>query len=66
VIAGFLRGVAADDEVALAVSREVVGEERIAFRITVCLSGGRWDIEHAICKLRDVLIVEHVEVEAWD
>jgi ketosteroid isomerase-like protein len=65
-IAAFLRGVAADDEVALTVSHEVVGEERIAFRVTVGLAGGRRDVEHAICELRGGLIAEHVEVEAWD
>src|SRR5262245_37377454 len=65
-IAELLRGVAADAGVTLAVSHQVVGEDRIAFRITVGLPGGRRDIEHAICELRDGLIVEHAEVEAWD
>ena len=65
-IAAFLRGVAADDDVTLAVSHEVVGDDRIAFRITVGLAGGRRDVEHAICELRDGVIVEQVEVEAWD
>jgi ketosteroid isomerase-like protein len=65
-IADYLRGVASDDDVTLTVSHEVVGEERMAFRITVGLAGGRREIEHAICELRDGLIAEHVEVEAWD
>jgi ketosteroid isomerase-like protein len=65
-IAEFLRGVAADADVTLTVSHQVVGEERIAFRVTVGLPGGRRDVEHAICELRDGLIAEHVEVEAWD
>jgi hypothetical protein len=65
-IAGLLREVAADDDIALTVSHEVVGENRIAFRITVGLAGGRRDVEHVICELRDGVIVEHAEVEAWD
>jgi ketosteroid isomerase-like protein len=65
-IAAFLREVAADADVTLTVSHEVVAQERIAFRVTVGLPGGRRDVEHAICELRDGLIAEHVEVEAWD
>jgi ketosteroid isomerase-like protein len=65
-IAEFLSGVAADEDVTLTVSHAVVGEDRIAFRITVGLPGGRRDIEHAICELRGDLIAEHTEVEAWD
>jgi ketosteroid isomerase-like protein len=65
-IGDLLREVAADAGVTLTVSHAVVGEDRIAFRITVGLAGGRHDIEHAICELRDGLIAEHVEVEAWD
>jgi ketosteroid isomerase-like protein len=65
-IEGLLRDVAADDDVTLTLSHEVVGEHRIAFRITVGLAGGRRDIEHAICELRGDLIAEHSEVEAWD
>jgi ketosteroid isomerase-like protein len=61
-----LREVAADDDVTLKLSHEVVGEARIAFRITVGLAGGRRDVEHAICELRDGIIAEHAEVEAWD
>ena len=57
---------AADEGVTLAVSHQVLGEDRIAFRITVGLPGGRRDVEHAICELRDGLIAEHAEVEAWD
>jgi ketosteroid isomerase-like protein len=62
----FLREVADDDAVTLALSHEVIGERRIAFRISVGLAGGRRDIEHAICELRGDLIAEHTEVEAWD
>jgi ketosteroid isomerase-like protein len=65
-IGDFVAEVAADADVTLTVSHWVVSEDRIAFRITVDLPGGRRDIEHAICELRDGLIAEHVEVEAWD
>jgi ketosteroid isomerase-like protein len=63
-IGDLVRGI--DDDITLTVSHAVVGEDRIAFRVTVGLAGGRRDIEHAICELRDGLIAEHVEVEAWD
>lgn len=50
----------------LELSREVIGDERIAFACLVTLADGRQILEHVIADVRDGLIVRHVDVEAWD
>ncbi len=52
--------------ISLALSREVIGDERIAFVCTVDLGSGRLIVEHVIADVRDGRIVLHVDVEAWD
>jgi ketosteroid isomerase-like protein len=52
--------------ITIALSDEVVGEERIAFVCWVDLGSGRRIIEHVIADVRDGRIVRHVDVEAWD
>ena len=64
-IEAFLRRVA-EMGLTLELSREVLGEERIAFACLVTLAGGKQILEHVICDVRDGLIVRHVDVEAWD
>jgi ketosteroid isomerase-like protein len=50
----------------LAISNEVVGEERAAFTLTATRPGGGLIVENAIVELRDGKIVRQHEVEAWD
>jgi hypothetical protein len=51
----------------LAVSHEVVGERRVAYRLTVDLPGGAQILEHVILELDDEgRIARQVDVEAWD
>jgi hypothetical protein len=50
----------------LAISNEVVGDERVAFTLTATLPDGRLIVENTILDLRDGLIVRQHEVEAWD
>ena len=64
-IGAFLERVAAL-ALTIELSREVVGEDRIAFACLVTFADGKQILEHAICDVRDGLIVRHVEVEAWD
>jgi ketosteroid isomerase-like protein len=64
-IGAFLARVAAMP-IGLELSREVLGDERIAFACTVDLGEGRQIIEHVIADVRDGRIVRHVDVEAWD
>ncbi|MEY2515571.1 MAG: hypothetical protein QOJ89_2929 [bacterium] len=64
-IGAFLERVAAL-ALTIELSREVVGEERIAFACLVTFDDGKQILEHVIADLRDGLIVRHVDVEAWD
>jgi hypothetical protein len=64
-IARYLGYVRRTDAV-LAISNEVVGEERAAFTLTATRSGGLLIVENTILDLRDGLIVRVHEVEAWD
>lgn len=64
-IGAFLERVAALP-LTIALSSEVVGEDRIAFACLVTLGDGKQILEHVIADLRDGLIVRHVDVEAWD
>ena len=64
-IGAFLERVAAMP-IDLQLSREVLGEERIAFACTVDLGDGKRIVEHVIADVRDGRIVLHVDVEAWD
>ena len=50
----------------LELSREVIGDERIAFACLATLADGRQILEHVIADVRDGLVVRHVDVEAWD
>jgi catechol 2,3-dioxygenase-like lactoylglutathione lyase family enzyme len=61
----FLRELAAGP-MEIAVGREVLAEDRIAFLVTVTLGDGRRILEHVIADLRDGMIVHQVDVEAWD
>lgn len=56
----------AEADMELAISDEVIGEERIAFAFLVTLPDGRHYIEHVILHLADGKIVRQVDVEAWD
>ncbi len=50
----------------LAISDEVLGEERIAFAFLVTLADGGPYIEHVILHLADGKIPRQVDVEVWD
>jgi ketosteroid isomerase-like protein len=56
----------AEADMVLAISDEVLGEERIAFAFLVSLPDGRHYIEHVILHLADGKIARQVDVEAWD
>ncbi len=64
-IGAFLKRVA-EMGLEIELSREVLGDERIAFACLVTLADGRQILEHVIAEVRDGLIVRHVDVEAWD
>ena len=64
-IARYLEEIAAED-LRLAIEDEVIGGDRIAFRIVCDLADGRRMVEHAIATIRDGRIVRMVEIEAWD
>jgi ketosteroid isomerase-like protein len=64
-IGAFLERVAALP-LTIELSREVVGDDRIAFACLVTFDDGKQILEHVIAELRDGLIVRHVDVEAWD
>jgi predicted enzyme related to lactoylglutathione lyase/ketosteroid isomerase-like protein len=61
----FLRSLAGGP-MEIAVANEVLGEDRVAFTVTVTLGDGRRVLENVIADLRDGLIVHQVDVEAWD
>jgi ketosteroid isomerase-like protein len=63
-IARYLEEIAAED-MRLAVEDEVVGADRVAFRIVCDLADGRRMVEHAIATIRDGRIARMVEIEAW-
>jgi SnoaL-like domain len=50
----------------LAVSHEVIGEGRGAFRIDATFPDGKRIVEHVIIELDQGKIVRQVDVEAWD
>jgi ketosteroid isomerase-like protein len=50
----------------LAISNDVVGDERAAFTLTATRPDGRLIVENTILDLRDGRIVRQHEVEAWD
>ena len=50
----------------LAISNEVIGDDRAAFTLTATRPDGRLIVENTILDLRDGLIVRQHEVEAWD
>ncbi len=64
-IEAFLRTVAAAG-LELHLSHEVVSPRRIAFRVTCHLPDGRTVLEHVMLEVRDGLITEQVDIEAWD
>jgi len=64
-IGAFLAEIAAS-RIELAISNEVLGDERAAFTITVRRADGRRMIENVIVDHRDGRIVRQLEVEAWD
>jgi ketosteroid isomerase-like protein len=64
-IGAFLERVA-QMPVGLALGREVLGDERIAFEVTCDMGDGRRIVENVICDVRDGQIVRQVDVEAWD
>jgi len=64
-IARYLEEIAAED-LRLTVEDEVIGDDRIAFRIVCDLADGRRMVEHAIATIRDGRIARMVEIEAWD
>jgi ketosteroid isomerase-like protein len=54
-------------DAALAISNELVGDERAAFTLTATRPDGRvFVVENTILDLRDGLIARVHEVEAWD
>ena len=57
---------AAGADMELAISDEVIGEERVALAFLVTLPDGRHYIEHTILHLADGKIARQVDVEAWD
>jgi len=63
VAAGFLESVARA-EVALALDGEVIGAERVAFRVIATRPDGRRVLGHVILELRGGLIARQVDVEA--
>ena len=50
----------------LAISNEVLGDDRAAFTLTATRPDGRLIVENTILDVRDGLIVRQHEVEAWD
>lgn len=64
-IGAFLERVA-QMPIGLALDREVVGDERIAFEVTCDMGNGGRIVENVICDVRDGQIVRQVDVEAWD
>lgn len=64
-IGAFLRAVSSAD-IRLAITHEVIRPERIAFRVTCTFADGRRVIEHVILEIRNGLIAEQTDVEAWD
>ena len=56
----------AEGPLELAMSDEVLGDKRAAFRVVCTLPGGRRIIEHVIVELEDGRIARQVDVEAWD
>lgn len=60
----FVQGVA-DYGVKLVIADEVIGDERLAFCITVYTPDGRLGIEHVILHHRAGMIQRQVDVEAW-
>jgi hypothetical protein len=53
-------------DVELAISNDVLGDERAAFTLTATRPDGRLIVENTILDVRDGLIVRQHEVEAWD
>ncbi len=53
-------------ELELAVSNEVIGDVRAAFRVDATFPDGKRIVEHVIIELEQGKIVRQVDVEAWD
>ena len=64
-IGDFLRRVSTTD-IVLAITDEVLGQERAAFCVTCAFPDGNKIIENVIVHLQDGKIVRQVDVEAWD